>query len=237
VSDGMYIAMAGASARAAQLESISDNLANAQTPGFKKAEPAFETFLASSGAKEQAFPVAVQTAFDLSPGATLRTGEKLDVTPQDGAFLSVATPSGIAFTRAGHLTVDGSGALIASHHRVLDTHGRPVQLPSLRPGQAPEVRNDGTVWVGEERVAQLGTYRLAGALERVGPSLLKPQANGSATAVEPRVNIGELELGNASPLNCAVQLVAAQRHFETAMQNIQTYRRMDERSAEIGRVR
>ena len=45
MSDGIYVGMSAAVARAAQLDSLSDNLANAQTPGFKASHPAFETFL------------------------------------------------------------------------------------------------------------------------------------------------------------------------------------------------
>src|SRR6478672_4375440 len=101
MADGIYISMAGAAARADQLESISDNLANAQTPGFKKSEPAFQAFLGEARSKDQAFPAAVSTAFDLSEGATMNTGERLDVVPNDGAFLTVAQGGSVAFTRAG----------------------------------------------------------------------------------------------------------------------------------------
>jgi flagellar basal-body rod protein FlgF len=51
------------------------------------------------------------------------------------------------------------------------------------------------------------------------------------------LRIGEIETGNSSPLEAAVQLVAAQRHFETSMQALNTYRRMDERASEVGRTR
>jgi flagellar basal-body rod protein FlgF len=52
-----------------------------------------------------------------------------------------------------------------------------------------------------------------------------------------RLRVGEVELGNASALESAVAMIAAQRSFEASMQAIQTYRRLDERSVEVGRVR
>ncbi len=235
MADGIYIGMAGAEARAAQLEAISDNLANAQTPGFKKAEPAFHALLNQAQSKDQAFPVAVATGFDMSEGATLRTEEKLDVVPNDGAFLAVQQGDSTAFTRSGHLTVGPDGVLRAANLPVLDVNGGAITVPQGRP--PPQVRNDGSVYSGEDRLGQLATYKLSGPLERMGAQLMRPQAGGRADAVAAGVRTGELELGNTSPLACAVQLVSAQRHFESAMQTIQTYRKMDERTNELGRVR
>lgn len=235
MADGIYIGMAGAVARSAQLDSISDNLANAQTPGFKKAEPAFQAFLNQTQSKDQAYPAAVATSFDMSEGATLRTEEKLDVIPNDGAFLAVSTPNGVAYTRAGHLTVAPDGTLLAAHNPVLDASGAPIHVPAGRP--APQARTDGTLFSGEDRIGKLATFKLSGPLERMGSQLMRPLATGRADAIDTGVRIGELELGNSSPLSCAVQLVAVQRHFESAMQTIQTYRKMDERTNELGRVR
>ncbi len=46
MADGIYVGMAGAAARLDQLDSIADNLANADSAGFKAERPAFESFLA-----------------------------------------------------------------------------------------------------------------------------------------------------------------------------------------------
>lgn len=236
MSDGIYIAMAGATARAAQLESISDNLSNSQTPGFKKSEPAFQAFLSEAQSPDMSFPAAVRTSFDMSDGATLKTNEQLDVVPNQGTFLAVETAGQVAFTRSGHLVIDADGRLLAAHCPVLDKNGQQIRVP---PGSvAPEIRQDGSVMVGADKVGTLATFALSGPLERMGAQLMRPQANGGqATAIDAGVRVGEIELGNSSPLNCAVQLVAAQRHFESAMQTLTTYKKMDERTNELGRVR
>jgi flagellar basal-body rod protein FlgF len=49
--------------------------------------------------------------------------------------------------------------------------------------------------------------------------------------------VGEVELGNASALESTVAMIAAQRSFDASMQAIQTYRTLDQRAAEVGRVR
>jgi len=66
MADGLYVSMCGAAARAEQLDAVADNLANAQTPGFKPARPAFESFLAASGAPDKVYPAAVAGGFERS---------------------------------------------------------------------------------------------------------------------------------------------------------------------------
>ena len=237
MADGIYIGMAGATARAAQLEAISDNLANAQTPGFKKQAPAFQAVFAESLRNDSLYPAAVSTAVDMSPGAVMRTDERLDVTPNEGNFLAVRTGGSVAFTRNGHLTVSNQGELMSAGSPVLDRSGQTIRLPDGKAGTPTEVHPDGTVYCGTERIGQLATFALTGPMERLGTSLIRPQETGRATMVEGTVQVGELEMGNSSPLQAAVEMVAAQRHFEASMQTIQTYRTMDERTNELGKVK
>lgn len=236
MADGMYIGMAGAAARSAQLDAVADNLANVRTPGFKAARPSFEAFLPAEGGSTQVFPAAVSTGFDLRPGQAERTAAPLDVYPEEGAFISVRLPTGeTGYTRNGHMEVDAQGTLHIGGNPVLQANGQPISVP---PDLVPRVAEDGTIHVNEDQVAELGLFKLEGTLERVGnASLIPVEGQGRAVGVEARVRVGELELSNATPMEAAVALVNVQRHFDSSMQAIQTYRRMDERASEVGRVR
>lgn len=235
MADGIYVSMCGAVARAEQLEAIADNLANGQTPGFKAARPAFETFLASSGAKDKQYPAAVATGFDLRPGPTSKTGNPLDVLPEGGAFLTVRTPKGeLAYTRDGRLTLDADRRLVSGGHLVLSREGSPVQVP---PGLVPAIDEKGVVRSGELELGALALATLEGPVNRIGPALLAPSAGAVAMPVETGVHVGEIELGNAGALEATIQLVSAQRSYETSMQAIQTYRALDQRAVELGKVR
>ncbi|HVP63110.1 MAG TPA: flagellar hook basal-body protein [Myxococcaceae bacterium] len=234
MADGLYLAMAGATARSAQLDSIADNLANAETPGFKAARPAFQSFLAPSGAPEEQYVAAIATGIDLRPGPTSTTGNALDVLPEDGGYLVVQTGSGVAFTRNGRLALDASGVLTAAGAPVLSLTGKPFVVP---PGAKVSIAPDGTVFAAGQPMDRLGMFRLEGAVDRLGTSLLAPNENGRAVAVESRVRTGEIELGNAGPLESTVQMISAQRHFDAAMQALQTYKTMDDRTTDLGKVR
>lgn len=236
MADGIYVSMNGAAARMAQLESVSDNLANAQTPGFKAARPSFEAFLAKADGRDSSkvYPAAVSTQIDLSHGAVVQTGHPMDVLPSGNSFLGVKTSEGIALTRNGHLQVAADGTLTAAGRPVVDRNGEGITAPI---GARVRVDNLGVVFANDAQIAQLGLFEVNGPVDRIGPSLLAPQDQKALSLSNDTLRVGEIETGNASPLEAAVQLVSAQRHFETSMQALQTYRKMDERASEVGRVR
>jgi flagellar basal-body rod protein FlgF len=240
MADGMYVSMNGAAARLEQLESISDNLANVQTPGFKASRPAFEAFLAADAPRhggDKTYPAAVQTQFDLRPGTVVTTNEPMDVLPDGQAFLAVDGPGGPAYTRNGKLTVDFSdNTLRAGGLKLVDrTTQQAITVP---PGATVRLDDHGTVWADQTRVGELTMVELHGPIDRLAPTLLRPQNPDDATLVaDPKLHLGAIETGNSSPLEAAVQMVAAQRNFEAALQALQTSKKLDDRAIEVGRMK
>jgi flagellar basal-body rod protein FlgF len=108
----------------------------------------------------------------------------------------------------------------------------------IAPAQA-QVRVDpsGAVYANNQRIAQLGIFELHGSINRVSPTLLRPSDPQGATASSSTLRLGEFEVGNSSALEAAVQMVSAQRHFDASMQALQTYRRLDDKAVELGRIR
>src|SRR5689334_21270063 len=122
----MYVGMAAAAARAAQLDSIADNLANAETPGFKAARPAFESFLPGSGGgrNDKVLAAAVATGTDMRPGPSQSTGGALDIVPEGDLFLGVRTASGtMAYTRNGKIDVGADGTLSVGGQQLVGRGG------------------------------------------------------------------------------------------------------------------
>jgi flagellar basal-body rod protein FlgF len=228
--------MNGAAARLEQLDSVSDNLANAQTPGFKASRPAFEAFLAKADTNEspKIYPAAVGTQIDLRPGSITQTGNPLDILPTGRSFIGVQTSGGIALTRDGHITVAPDGTLTASGMPLIDRLGNPLVAP---PNTTVRFDTNGAVFANDVRLGEVALFDAAGPLDRAGPTLLVPKSPEALVASEDGLRLGEVEMGNANPLEATVQLVASQRHFETSMQALQTYKRLDERASEIGRLR
>jgi len=248
MADGIYVSMCGAAARAEQLDSVADNLANVETRGFKAARPAFESFLPMAGKYDKTYTAAVATALDLRPGPSTTTGNPLDVLPEGSAFLAVATPSGeVAYTRDGRMSLDAERRLVVSGNPVLGKSGQPFVVP---PDSTPEVDAQGRVRAvlssPSERASrpqgadlgEIATFQLDGTVDRLGPTLVQPGAGGTATPVEnTKLRTGEVELANASPLEGMVQMISAQRSFDASMQAIQIYRSLDQSATAVGRVK
>ncbi|MBX7100750.1 MAG: flagellar hook basal-body protein [Myxococcaceae bacterium] len=235
MADGVYVGMSGAAARAEQLESIADSLANAQTPGFLASRPSFESFLAEHGNSEFAYTAAVSTGVDLTPGPIAPTGRPTDVAPQGGSFLAVGLDGGqVGYTRDGRLTADPSGALKVGELPVLGDDGKPIRVAA---GAPFTVDPQGRVLSGGQEVGRLGRFELSGPVERRGGSVVVPRSGAVATPSAAELRPGALIQANAGPLEAAVQMVSAQRNYETSMQAISTYRRLDERANELGRTR
>ena len=127
------------------------------------------------------------------------------------------------------------GVALRPGNRLLDSEGQPISVP---PGSIPEILENGDVVADGAPVARVGLFRIEGPLGRSGPSLLIP---GAETRVLPlaegHLRVGELEMGNSSPLEATIQMISAQRHFDTAMQAITTYRKLDEKAIEVGKIR
>ena len=232
MSNGIYVSMAGAAARSEQLDAISDNLSNIQTPGFRSTKIAFQSFLASAGVTDKVFPAAVSSGLDMKAGQLVVTENPMDVAPEGMTFMGVQTNAGMAYTRNGALQVIG-GTLVSSGLPVMDVTGKPITIP---PDGDPRIESDGTVSVGNLPVGRIATFELSGNVQRLGATLYAPGAGGVATPVaEPVLAVGELELG--SPLEASIGLVSAQRSYDMSMKALETYRSLDTRAVEIGKVR
>jgi flagellar basal-body rod protein FlgF len=236
--------MAAAAARADQLDSIADQLANAETPGYKASRPAFQSFLPPRGIApgaangtmtDKIFAGVVATGTDLSQGVLRTTDNPLDIVPEGQLFMSVASTNGQpAYTRNGKLNITPEGALVADGHPVMGTSNRPIMVP---PGADVIISQTGVVSADGAPIDRIALFELQGNVVRVGPQLYDAGPGGTVTPTEGGVSTGQLEMGNVTPLESTVQMINAQRQYETAMQAIQTYRTLDARVIEVGRVR
>ena len=236
MADGIYVGMAAAAARAEQLDSIADNLANVETPGFKASHPAFESFLPRGARKtsDKVATAAVGTGTDLSRGMVKVTDNPLDVVPQGSSFMAVQGPGGVAYTRNGRLTVDPNGVLLAGGHPVMGVSGNLIEVPL---GTTPIINERGGVTIAGTEVDRLALFDLQNDVVHRGQSLYAPGPSGAVVPSEVGVEVGQVEMANATALDATVHMIGAQRQFETAMQAIQTYRRLDDRVVDVGKAR
>src|SRR5579859_2890705 len=109
MSDGIYVALSGAIAQAASLETTATNLANASTDGYQRVRPIFREALANAAAGSMRSVTMGNTSLDTTRGTLRQTGRPLDVALPEKTYLAVGTPRGERYTRAGGLDVARDG--------------------------------------------------------------------------------------------------------------------------------
>src|SRR3954471_24374139 len=148
--EGLSSAAAGMAAQQAKLDAISNDLANANTTGYKHVRVGFRDLLyqqagrpAANGVRVGAGAASVDAGRGWEQGALQNTGNPLDVAIQGEGFLRVRLPDGRSgLTRDGGLELDGRGRLATSAGALIEPT---VTVPA---GTAPEeisIGGDGTI--------------------------------------------------------------------------------------------
>ena len=134
MSSGIYSTLSGNLARMQALDSITNNMANANTVGFKRDRLAFESLLSGIGqtntSKGLNFTRLQRSYTDFTPGNTRVTGNDLDLAIEGEGFFKVRRGDELLYTRAGNFRLDPDGTLITeSGLPVVGTTGQPVTIP------------------------------------------------------------------------------------------------------------
>lgn len=127
---GLYAAASAMVAQVARQEVYANNLANANSVGFRRGQAVMGSFEAALAEAATGGAAASPAPVDLSQGPVVTTGRSLDLAITGDAFFTVQTPQGLACTRDGRFQLDaGRGLVTLSGHPVLGTSG-PIVLPS-----------------------------------------------------------------------------------------------------------
>ena len=246
MNDSLYIAATGMHMQQKSVDTIANNLANVNTPGFKKGRVSFEDMvyrdLGRAGGAEAAQGAPslwhgggvniASLAQVFTPGELRKTAAPLDLAIQGDGFIEVTMPDGsMAYSRGGSLSVDKDGFLATADGHALK--------PSIHVGVDAQdfvIGADGRVLVraaGQTDAAEVGRVELAHfsdttGLVALGGSLYQPSAkSGDAIYGRPGENglgtlaQGFVEASNVKLIEEMVDLMAAQRAYESSVKVIQ----------------
>jgi flagellar basal-body rod protein FlgG len=245
----MWSAASGMQAQSVNIDVIANNIANVTTTGFKRSRAEFQDLLyetmrppgASSSENTQVptgiqighgtRPVAVSKNF--SEGELQMTKNELDLAIEGDGFFQITQPNGdTAYTRAGSFKLDKEG-------RVVNPDGFLLEPAITIPTDAISVSvgMDGTVSVlqaGNTTPREIGTIQLArfvnpAGLQSIGKNLYLPTdasgqeiAGTAGTANFGTIAQGFLEMSNVSVVDEMVNMITAQRAYETNSKVVQT---------------
>jgi len=238
----LYTAASGMETQELSLDNIANNLANANTSGFRRRRLQFQDLIYQSvvtpgapSTQQTIIPSGLQIGLGSRSSATEviqlqgnfnSTGNPLDLAIQGQGFFQVLLPSGqIAYTRDGSFHVDNVGNVVTSD-------GNPLQPAITIPPDALTITvgSDGTVSVTEpnqQQPAQVGSIQLAtfqnpGGLNSVGQNLFETTgASGDPVVGAPggaeglgTIQQGMIEESNVDVVGEFVNMILAQRSYE-----------------------
>lgn len=229
----LYIAMSGAKENLNSLAVRSNNLANANTLGFKADfEQARAMQAYGDGLPSRVFSMTERPGQNFQQGSLQTTGRDLDVAVQGDGWLTVQDKDGKeAYTRNGSLQVSPLGVLQTSTGlNVLDTAGQPITLPM--PLEKVQIAEDGTI-NARLQGAEPAAVETLQQLKLVNPvnkemtkgedGLFRRTDGATATAsTSVRLASGALENSNVNVVEELTNLIKLQRQFDTQVKMMAT---------------
>lgn len=250
---GTYIAASGGLVQLRRLDVVNNNLANVNTPGFKRQIlvgdlQQFEDTLASVVAQNDPYAkgdhdrtpgtVNLRTQTDFTPGPIKNTENPLDVAlrnPKD--FFVVNSPEGPLYTRAGNFTLTPEGELVTVDGFAVQGDGGAITAN----GPGANITPNGTVLANGLQVGKLQVVRFDDpqVLEPVGATRFRLKAGGvGPQQVEPALAEQSLEMANVSAITSMIDLIIANRGFEMYTKSAQAIDNMNQTAiSQIGRNR
>lgn len=255
----MYTAASGMIAQQRRQDMLTNNLANASTPGHKADQASLRTFpnmlianlsqTYETSSNELATGVYLQeTVPNFFQGSLLETRNNTDVALIDGnlpenstLMFAVQTGEGMRYTRNGNFTLDNEGRLVTRQGMpVLDVNGNQIFLQS----ENFQMLTDGTILENNVQVAQLNVVFVENAnnLVKEGNGLFRHEGAAPASAVGmPNVNYqlqqGFVERSNVDLQQTMTEMLNTYRTFEANQKVLQVYdQSLDKAVNQVGRI-
>ncbi len=241
MSSGKYSAISGAVARMQMLENISEHLAAAKTPGYKKGTVTFEAKLgeATSGmaTKGTNYSRITEQEIDFTPGHLEFSGDPLDLAIKGDGFFQIQRPDGsFGYARKGNFQLNGEGQLV-------DTNGFPVMGAGggeiVLPHSDVDIGLDGAIWADQNQIGQVGLFQFAdtSVLKRVGGEMFQPVEDMQPEPhLDPQIVQKNLEASNIDMMKTMVRMTSNLRAFEATQKALKIYSDMGAKGAQIGLV-
>lgn len=244
MENAAYVALSRQMTLRRQLDVAANNIANADTVGFKVENLLTNTAFGQEARNDMvkgpvAFVLDEGVARDFGQGELKQTGAPLDFAIEGDAFFEVTTPAGPRYTRDGRFGLDDRG-------RIVNASGVPVSGPGgeeivIDTTLGPiSVSQDGVITQQGQVTARLGLFRFdsRAALSKQGDGLFRNTAVAPAQpAPEARVRQGMLEGSNVKTLTQITDLIEIQRAYERLAKIIDQTEDLSRRSVErLGRA-
>ena len=230
MENSVYIGLSRQMALQEQMDTISNNIANISTPGYRGNNMIFLEYMSRQRNAEKAGNDSISLVHDYGQymntenGPLRSTGNPLDVAVQGPGFFGVQTPEGVQFSRAGNFQRYGAGELVTgSGQLVADEGGGTIVIPD--DAIDVQIARDGTVSTDQGEIARLMVVEF-GDLQK-----LEAQGNGLYKATDPadqgdaaentQVMQGMLEGSNVNAVLEMTRMIDVSRAYQATQRMLQ----------------
>ena len=234
--EGLNSAAAGMAAQQQRLDAVANDLANANTTGYKQVRVGFRDLVytqagrgSAQGPQTGAGAAAVDAGRAFSQGSVQRTDQPFDVAIQGDGFFRVKLADGRdALTRDGSLRVDGTGKLVTSSGTVVQP---PITVPEGTDPSRISIGPDGAMLAAGRRIGriELVSVRSPQGLQPVGDNaFVTTPESGATRAAQATTTLtqGAIEMSNVDMSDAMVAMIESQRAFQLTSKAIQTQDQM-----------
>ncbi len=225
----LYQATSAMMAQMARQISISANLSNVSTPGYKEDKLAIEDFremylhriagddIRGIGSLSTAVRLDA-TSVNFEQGSLIETGNSLDLALAGDGFFTIETPAGLQYTRDGSFHLDATRQLVTSDGMPVLGENGPIAVPQ---GDV-WVDVDGTVRVGDQIIdrLRLTAFEDVATLRSMENNRFEAEGDG-VPAETAGVSQGFLEQANVDQTQAMVDMLAANRSYALANRMLQ----------------
>jgi len=244
---GIYASGSGMKPRMMRLEVVANNIANANTTGYKKDNLFIQVMkdagLTMAQGQSELKGMDCKEYTDFAEGSFVETDNPLNFAIQGRGFFVVDTPEGPRYTRNGNFSMAIDGTVVTDQgYPVMGSSGK-IQIPS------PQKLSETSIVVSERGDISMGNVLLGklrivdfedlNELKKSGKSLFETEAQEKSATVDGKTLVirqGYLEESNVEGIHEMIQLVELTRSFETDQRTLQTQDSTLEKALEVGRV-
>jgi flagellar basal-body rod protein FlgF len=226
MENAIYTGLSRAVALERDMDTVANNIANLNTPGFRGQYMLFKEYVEKERGMIDPLSMVLDYGQYMSnkPGSMQQTGNQTDVAIQGDGFFGVQVDGETFYTRAGNFLVDPQGTLVtAEGNPVMSNGGASIVIPA----GSTEIRiaEDGTISNQEGQIARLmiKEFDNVNNLEPVGDTLLR--ANEDAIPKDPqnsKVSQGTIEGSNVNAIREMTQMISVHRAYQNTHRMLQS---------------
>lgn len=254
----IWVPISGQIAQQQKVETIANNIANANTDGFKKDDLVFKEYLTAlenpstdidiprkefspedfyrTSGNENSKVIVDGKYTNFSQGELKPTDNPLDLGINGTGFFELNTPRGLRYSRKGSFTLDQDGYITNNQgdKLLMEGNGSPESRYIKVPANGKiDIAKDRNIYINQNVVGKISTIEFndQNALKKEGDSLyINPEADNLSTNKTSSIYQGFIESSNVNAVSEISSLIQAQRTFESIQKAINAYDAINQRA-------